>query len=31
MYNWQIEKWSEFVYNEEVINANALKFAELSG
>ena len=31
MYNWQIEKWAEFVYNEEVINANALKFAELSG
>ena len=31
MYNWQIEKWAEFVYNEEIISSNALKFAELSG
>jgi len=31
MYNWQIEKWAQFIYNEEVINNNALKFAELSG
>jgi len=31
MYNWQKEKWAEFIYNEEVISDNALKFAELSG
>ena len=31
MYNWQIEKWAEFIYNENIINENALKFAELSG
>ena len=31
MYNWQIEKWAEFVYNEEIISSQALKFAELSG
>jgi len=31
MYNWQLEKWAEFVYNEEIISNNALKFAELSG
>ena len=31
MYNWQTEKWAQFIYNEEVINNNALKFAELSG
>ena len=31
MYNWQIEKWAEFIYNEEIISNNALKFAELSG
>ncbi|GHT39105.1 cell division protein Fic [Bacteroidia bacterium] len=31
MYNWQFEKWAKFVYNEDVINNNALKFAELSG
>jgi Fic family protein len=31
MYNWQIENWAEFIYNEEIINKNALKFAELSG
>ena len=31
MYNWQFEKWAEFAYNEEIINDNALKFAELTG
>ena len=31
MYNWQFERWANFVYNEEIINSNALKFAELSG
>ena len=31
MYNWQIEKWAEFIYNEEIISTSALKFAELSG
>jgi Fic family protein len=31
MYNWQLEKWGEFVYNETIISNNALKFAELSG
>ena len=31
MYNWQLERWSEFIYNEEIISNNALKFAELSG
>ena len=31
MYNWQLEKWAEFVYNEDIISNNALKFAELSG
>jgi Fic family protein len=31
MYNWQLEKWAEFIYNEKIINENALKFAELSG
>jgi Fic family protein len=31
MYNWQYEKWAEFVYNEELIQENALRFAELSG
>jgi Fic family protein len=31
MYNWQFEKWAQFIYNEEIINNNALKFAELSG
>jgi Fic family protein len=31
MYNWQKENWAEFVYNEEIISNNALKFAELSG
>ena len=31
MYNWQIEKWAEFIYNEKIINNNALRFAELSG
>ena len=31
MYNWQFEKWAEFVYNENVINSYALKFSELSG
>ena len=31
MYNWQFEKWPEFVYSEDVISNNALKFAELSG
>ena len=31
MYNWQIEEWAKFIYNEEIINNNALKFAELSG
>ena len=30
MYNWEFEKWSEFVYNEKIISNNALKFAELS-
>ncbi|GAP72033.1 Fic family protein [Candidatus Symbiothrix dinenymphae] len=31
MYNWQFEKWAKFVYNEDIISNNALKFAELSG
>ncbi|MDR0833615.1 MAG: DUF4172 domain-containing protein [Candidatus Symbiothrix sp.] len=31
MYNWQFEKWAEFVYNDDIISGNALKFAELSG
>jgi len=31
MYNWQLEKWAKFVYNEYIISNNALKFAELSG
>jgi Fic family protein len=31
MFNWQHEKWAEFVYNEDIISDNALKFAELSG
>jgi Fic family protein len=31
MYNWQHEKWAEFIYNENIINNDALKFAELSG
>ena len=31
MYNWQLEKWAEFIYDEDIINNNALKFAELSG
>jgi len=31
MYNWQFEKWPEFVYNENIISKNTLKFAELSG
>jgi Fic family protein len=31
MYNWQHEKWAEFVYNEDIISNNTLKFAELSG
>jgi Fic family protein len=31
MYNWQLEKWADFFYNEEIISNNALKFAELSG
>ena len=31
MYNWQMEEWAKFIYNEEIIDNNALKFAELSG
>lgn len=31
MYNWQYDNWSNFVYNEGVINNESLKFAELSG
>ena len=31
MYNWQFEKWAEFIYNENIISSNALRFAELSG
>ena len=31
MYNWQFEKWANFIYNENVISRDALKFAELSG
>ncbi|MDR0544114.1 MAG: DUF4172 domain-containing protein, partial [Odoribacteraceae bacterium] len=31
MYNWQLEKWAEFIYDEGIIKDNALKFAELSG
>ncbi|MDR0428121.1 MAG: Fic family protein [Dysgonamonadaceae bacterium] len=31
MYNWQFEKWANFIYNEEIISTDALKFAELSG
>lgn len=31
MYNWQLKEWANFVYNEDVISNNALKFARLSG
>ena len=31
MYNWQIKKWAEFIYDEEILSSNTLKFAELSG
>ena len=31
MYNWQFEKWAEFVYNEDIISDNVMKFAALSG
>ncbi|MDR0618981.1 MAG: Fic family protein [Bacteroidales bacterium] len=31
MYNWQLKKWADFIYNEDIINDNALKFAELLG
>lgn len=31
MYNWQDDKWANFVYNEDVISDNALKLAELLG
>ena len=31
MYNWQFEKWAEFIYNEEIINDNSLKLSELTG
>ena len=31
MYNWQIIGWTEFIYNEEIINKKALILAELSG
>lgn len=31
MYNWQFEDWANFVYNEDIIKDNALKFARLTG
>ncbi len=31
MYNWQNDKWANFIYNEDVISDNALKLAELLG
>lgn len=31
MYNWQHENWSKFIYEEDAISNNALKFAELLG
>lgn len=31
MYNWQFEKWAQFVYDATVVSDNALRFAELSG
>jgi Fic family protein len=31
MYNWEFEKWAEFIYNEHVINEFAIKFAEMTG
>ena len=31
MYNLQLKKWADFIYNEDIINDNALKFAELLG
>ncbi|MDR2919757.1 MAG: Fic family protein [Tannerella sp.] len=31
MYNWQYSNWPNFIYNEDIISSNALRFAELSG
>jgi Fic family protein len=31
MYNWQNKEWANFIYNEDVIEEYAMKFAELSG
>lgn len=31
MYNWQYDNWSKFIYDENIVSDNALKFAELSG
>ena len=31
MYNWEMEYWTQFVYNEELLSNNALKFAALLG
>jgi Fic family protein len=31
MYNWELENWAKFIYNENVIDKHTLKFAELSG
>ena len=31
MYNWQFKNWAEFVYNENIVSNNALKFAKLLG
>lgn len=25
MYNWQYDAWSNFIYNEDIINENAIK------
>ena len=31
MYNWQFKNWAEFVYDENIVSNNALKFAKLLG
>jgi Fic family protein len=31
MYNWQNKEWANFIYNEDIISENAMKFAELTG
>jgi Fic family protein len=30
MYNWELENWAKFIYNENIIDKYALKFTELS-